>query len=324
VKRRQFITLLGGAAAWPVAARAQRPTMRLIGLLGTGTPSTQGQWNTAFMERLRDLGWIEGRNIAIAVRWAQGRDERYAELAAEFVRLKVDVIVAAGNTPVAAAKQATATIPIVSPILGDPVSTGLIAGLARPGGNITGLILNPPGVRGKRIELLREVVPTLHRVAILATAGNISASSTVEEAKASARALGLEVIELRIREATDIAPALATLNSSTDAVYVEGEPFSTANQIRINTLAVGAKLPTMFVQREFIAAGGLMSYGPNVTDLYRRAAELVDKILRGSKSADIPVEQPTKFDLVVNLTTAKTLGLNIPEAFLLRADEVID
>ena len=278
----------------------------------------------AFVERLRELGWIDGRNVTIEYRWGEGRDERFAEIAAEFVRLKVDVIVTLGTQPVLAAKQATAHVPIVFAAAGDPVGTGLVASLARPGSNLTGLSLQAPDLAGKQLELLREVIPGLRRVAVLINVGNAAAVRELGEVQAAARPLGLEVITLEIRRAEDIAPAIEALKSRAEVLYVPSDPLFTPNRIRINTLALSARLPTIFFERDYVDAGGLMSYGPNRSDMFRRAAELVDKILRGAKPADIPVEQPTKFDLVINLTTAKALGLTIPEWFLLRANEVIE
>jgi putative ABC transport system substrate-binding protein len=326
MRRRDFISAIAGsAAAWPLAAHAQQAgRLPTVGILGTGSASTQGQWNAAFVQRLRELGWIEGRTLVIETRWAKGRNERFADIAAEFVRLKTDVIVAAGTAPVMTVKRVTASIPIVAAIMGEPVGTGLVASLARPGGNVTGLSMTVPGLSSKRIELLREMVPSLRRLAIMSSVGNPNAAVNVSELQASAHALGLDVVISEVRRAEDIAPAIDSFKNRADALYVDGDPLMTTNRIRINTLAVGAKLPTLYVQRQYVEAGGLMSYGPNVPDLFRRAGEYVDKILRGTKPADIPIEQPTKFDLVINLTTAKALGLTIPEAFLLRADEVIE
>jgi putative tryptophan/tyrosine transport system substrate-binding protein len=325
MKRRDFITLLGGAAAWPLAARAQQAAMLpTIGFLGPNTPSLDSRRVGAFVQRLRELGWIEGRNVATEYRWAEGRTEHLAEFAAEFVRLKVDVIVTSGTPPVIAAKQATSVIPIVFAAVGDPVGTGLVAALARPGGNATGLSIQATDLAGKRLELLREVVPGLRRLAIMANAGAPPAALEMAEVQTTARGLGLEVVASEIRRPEDIAPALESLNGRAEALYVCNDPLVTTNRIRINTLALGMRLPTIYNVREFVEAGGLMSYGPNFLDLYRRAADFVDKILRGAKPADIPVEQPTKYDLVVSLKTAKALGLAIPETFLLRADEVIE
>jgi putative ABC transport system substrate-binding protein len=324
--RREFITLLGGtAAAWPLAARAQQPVkLPTIGFLGAATSSSYGQWVAAFVQRLRELGWIEGRTVAIEVRWAEGHTERLAEIAAEFVQLKVDVIVTHSAVPVLAAKQATSVIPMVFAVAADPLGTGLVASLAHPGGNVTGLSLQVTDLTGKRVELLREVVPGMRRLAIMANVGAPAAVLEMGEAQAAARTLGLEAATIEIRRAEEIALAFDALKGRAEALYVCGDPLVFAHRIRINTLALGARLPTMYGPREHVDAGGLISYGPNFSDLYRRAADYVDKILRGAKPADIPVEQPTKFDLVINLTTAKVLGLTIPESLLLRADEVIE
>jgi ABC-type uncharacterized transport system substrate-binding protein len=324
IKRRDFITLLGGAAAWPLGARAQQAgKLPTIGFLGTTTPSAWSQWVAAFVQRLRDFGWIEGRTIAVEYRWGEGRDERFVEIAAELVQLKVDVIVTSG-TALLAAKQATSVIPIVFAVANDPVGSGFVASLSRPGGNITGLSLQSTDLAGKRLELLREVVPDLRRLAIMAHVGNPGAVLEMAEVQAAAHALGLEVATLEIRRAEDIAPAFEALNGRVNALYIETDALIFTHRIRINTLALAARLPTMHSVRAYVEAGGLMSYGPNYTDLFRRAGELVDKILRGAKPADIPVEQPTKFDLVINLTTAKALGLEIPPTLLGRADEVIE
>jgi len=325
MRRREFITLIGGAAtSWPFPARGQQAgTLPTVGFLGTTTPSIMSQWTAAFVGRLRELGWIEGRTIKIEDRWAEGRGERYAEIAAEFVRLKVDVIVTTG--PAAPqAKKATSVIPIVLALSGDPVGAGLVASLARPGGNITGLSMQWPDAAGKRLELLREVVPSFPRLAIMVNVGFPDAVLEASEAKAVARSLGLEVATLEIRRAEDIVPAFESLEDRADALYVTADALLNANRIRINTLALGARLPTMHAFRESVEAGGLMSYGPNLASMFRRAAEYVDKILRGAKPGDLPVEQPTKFDLVINLTTAKALGLTVPPTLLARADEVIE
>ncbi len=325
IRRREFITLVGGAAAaCPLAAHAQQQTMPVIGFLVAGTPLSHGQWVAAFVQRLRELGWIEGRTIAIEYRWGEGRNERFAEIAAEFVRRKVDVIVTSATAAVVAAKQATSVIPIVFAAAGDPVGTGLVASLARPGGNITGLSIQQPDVAAKRLELLREVVPRLGRLAILGNVGGPAVVLDMREVQAAARTLGLDVITLEIRRGEDIVPAFEALNGRVEALYVVIDPLVNTHRIRINTLALAGRVPTMHTFREGVEAGGLMSYGPNVPDLFRFAADYVDKILRGAKPGDIPVEQPRKFDLIINLTTAKALGLTIPEAFLLRANEVLE
>ena len=325
MRRREFMTLVGGAvAAWPLAARAQQQRkLPTIGFLGASTSSNWSHWTTAFVQRLRELGWIEGRTVAIEYRWAEGRSDRFTEIAAEFVRLKVDVILTVGSAA-AVARQATSTIPIVFALAADPVGSGLVASLARPGGNLTGLSLQSSDLAGKRIELLREVLPGLRRLAIIANADSSSAVLESAEARAAARKLGLDADVLEIRRAEDIGDAFGTLESGVQALYVCPDPLVNANHARINTLALGARLPTIHPFRDYLGAGGFMSYGANNADLFRRAGDYVDKILRGAKPGDLPVEQPTKFDLVINLTTAKALGLKIPESFLLRADEVIE
>jgi ABC-type uncharacterized transport system substrate-binding protein len=326
MKRREFIMLLGGAAAaWPLAARAQQPgKLPTIGVLGSATPSTQASRFAAFVQRLRELGWIENRTVAIEYRWAEGRSERYSEIAAEFVRLKVDVIVTTGTPVVIVAKQATAVIPIVFVTITDPVGSGLVASLARPGGNVTGLSLQSPDIAGKRLALVREVVPNLRRVAFMGNIDNPFVPREMHEVQAAAGTLGLEAATFEIRRTQDIVPAFEALKHRVEAVYLASEGLTDANRLRINILALGARLPTMWPQQEPVEAGGLMSYGPSFTDQFRRAGDFVDKILRGAKPADLPVEQPVKFDLVVNLVVAKALGLEVPPTLLARADEVIE
>jgi putative tryptophan/tyrosine transport system substrate-binding protein len=324
MRRREFITLFSGAASWPLAARAQQTgKVPTIGILGAD-PSIESQRVAAFVQRLRELAWIDGHNLAIEYRWGEGRNERNAENAAELVRLKVDVIVTQGTPTTLAAKQATAVIPIVFATAGDPLGTGLVASLARPGGNLTGLSSQTAETAGKRLELLREIVPGLGRLAIMGNVGNPLSVLELGEAQAAARALGLEVTTAELRRAEDISPAFDALKGRADALYVCVDALVNTHRIGINILAVAARLPTIHFFREYVEMGGLMSYGPNDLDMFRRAANFVDKILRGAKPADLPVEQPTKFDLVINLTTAKALGLTIPEPFLLRADEVIE
>jgi putative ABC transport system substrate-binding protein len=326
MRRRVFIALVGSAAlGYPLAARAQQAgKLPTIGYMGSGTPSTQSQWLTVFVQRLRDLGRIEGRNVAIEVRWAEGRSERFAEIVAEFVRLKVHVIITSGSVGVLTAKRATAVIPIVFAATSNPVGAGLVASLARPGGNVTGLSVQSTDSAGKQIELLREVLPGFGRLAIMANAGSPAAVLEMGEVQAAAGTLGLEVTTLEIRRAADIAPAFEALNGRPEALYVVADPLVNTNRIRIITLALAARLPATYGSREYVDAGGLMSYGPNISDLFRRAADHVDKILRGTKPADIPVEQPTKFEFVFNLKTAKALGLTVPPSLLARADEVIE
>jgi ABC-type uncharacterized transport system substrate-binding protein len=326
MKRREFISLLGGAAlAWPLAARAQQPgKLPTIGFLGQSTRSAGSEWVAAFVQRLRELGWNEGRTIVIEYRWGEGREERFAEVAAEFVRLKVDVIVTSGTLAVMAAKQATSVIPIVFATAGDPVGNQLVASLARPGGNATGLSVQSSELAGKRIELLREVVPGLRRLAIMGNVSNPFTALEMGEAQAAAGKVGFEVVTLEIRRAQDIVPAFETLKGRSEALYLCIDAVANTNRIPINILAVGARLPTMHGSRDYVEAGGLMSLGANFPDQFRRSADYVDKILRGAKPADLPVQQPTKFDLIVNLITAKALDLRIPPSILARADEVIE
>jgi putative ABC transport system substrate-binding protein len=326
MKRREFLGVLSGAAAsWPLAARAQQAgKLPTIGYLGTATASTWGPWTAAFVQRLRELGWIEGRTVAIEYRWAEGRSERYGEIAAEFVRLKVDVIFTSGGA-VIAAKRATSVIPIVFALARDAVGAGFVASLARPGGNVTGISSQSTDVAGKRLELVREVIPGLRRLAIMANGAIPSNRLEVAETEGAARALGLEVATAEILRAEDIAPAIEAIKlGRANALYVSIDPLMIANRIRLNTLALAAQLPTIYGQSEFVEAAGFMSYGASSPDGFRRAADYVDKILRGAKPSDLPVEQPTKYDLVINLTTAKALGLTVPPTLLARADEVIE
>ena len=325
IGRREFIVLLGGAAAaWPGAARGQQSgKLPTIGFLSVATGSASTDRVGAFVRRLRELGWVEGHNVVIEYRWGEGRAERYTEIAAEFVRLKVDVIVTSGPSAIVAVKQATSVIPIVFAAMEDPVGEGLVASLARPGGNLTGLSVQGPDVAGKRVELLREMVPGLRQLAIL-VATNRGLPREAREVETAAGTLGIEATTFHIQRAEDIAPVFDTINGHAQALYVVQGPFVGANRHRINTLALGARMPTVHANRENVEVGGLMSYGPNFPDLFRRAGDYVDKILRGAKPADLPVEQPIKFDLVINLITAKALGLAVPPMLLARADEVIE
>jgi putative ABC transport system substrate-binding protein len=326
VRRRDFITLLGGTAAvWPLSTRAQQSAKPpIIGYLSAASASSESQWTPVFVRRLHELGWIEGRTVEIEYRWVEGHPERLSAFADELVRLKVSVIVTGSTLPTIAAKRATLVIPIVFVASGDPVGSGLVASLARPGGNVTGLSIQSVDAVSKRVELLRDVVPNLRRLAVLANESNPVVRREAEEVQAAAHALGVEVAPLDVRRADDIAPAFAALDSHADALYVTADPLLTSNANAISALALKARLPDVHGLREEVVAGGLLSYGPSVPDLYRRAAELVDKILRGTKPADIPVEQPTKFDLVINLKTANALGLTIPHNLLVLADEVIE
>jgi putative ABC transport system substrate-binding protein len=324
MRRREFIAGLGGAATWPLLVRAQPSTMPLIGFLGSQTPSGQKLWTDAFVQRVRELGWVDGRNVRIEYRWAEGSGPRSAEFAAEFIKLKADVIVTNGTPMILAAKRATSVIPIVFAAAGDPVGTGLVASLNRPGANLTGLSLQASDLAGKHIELLREARPGIKRLGILVNVESPNTATQLREAQAAASTLGVEVVVLEIRAAKDIAPAFDKAKGQVEALFVLNEPLVIANSARINALAIAGGLPTVYAFREFVDTGGLMSYGPHFPDLFRRAGEYVDKILRGAKPAELPVQQPTKFELVINLKTAKALGLEISSALLARADEVIE
>jgi len=324
MRRREFITLIVGATAtWPMRTSAQQ-TGRLptIGFLGASA-SAFAPWAAAFATRLRELGWVEGRTIVIEHRWSEGRAERNAEIAAEFVRLKVDVILTVGSA-VPIVKQATTVIPIVFAVAIDPVGSGLVASLAKPGGNATGLSLQQSELAGKRVELLREVMPRLRRLAVMFNADNPQPVLEMGETQAEARRLGLEIIPLAIRRAEDIAPALQDLKTKADAVYLAVDQLIVSNRPSILALAAGERLPTISGERDFVPAGALMSYGPNFLELFRHSADYVDRILHGTKPSDIPVEQPTKYELVINLKTAKALDLAMPPAVLARADELIE
>lgn len=325
MKRRQFLGLVSVAvAAWPLPVRAQQAArLPTIGFLGVSTPSGWSHYVAAFDQRLRELGWINGRTVAIDIRWAEGRGERFAEIAAEFVQHKVDIIVTAGGA-VAAAKQATSVIPIVFALANDPVGSGLVVSLARPDGNVTGLSVQATDLAGKRLELLREIAPGSQRLAVLVNVGYAAAVLEMHEVQQAARKLGFDAALSEIRRAEEIAPAFEALRGNTQALYVVADPLTGTNQVRINTLALEAQLPTMHGIREYVETGGLISYGASVSDLFRRAAEFVDRILRGAKPTDLPVEQPTKFELVVNLKTAKALGLDVPAKLLALADQVIE
>ena len=325
IDRRAFIATVVGSIILgaPVASRAQRAgKLSTIGFLGADA-SAFSPWTAAFVAHLRELGWIEGSTITIEYRWSQGRTERYAEIAAEFVRLKVDVIVTVGSA-VPIVRQATATIPIVFAVGIDPVGSGLVASLAQPGGNVTGLSIQANELAGKRLEIARELVPRLHRLAIMFNVGNAQPVLEMGETQAAARMLGFEVVPLVIQRPEDIASAFQALKTRADALYVAVDQLIVANRTSIITSALGARLPTIFSTRDFVKAGALMSYGPSYTERFRHAADYVDKILRGTKPGDIPVDQPTKFELVINLKTAKALGITIPQSVLRRADEVIE
>ena len=327
IRRREFITALGGAAvAWPLTARAQQPAMPVIGFLGatTSSASEEGPRLTVLVQRLKELGWIEGRTVGIEYRWAGGHSERFTDFAAEFARLKADLIVTYSTPAVIAVKQITSAIPIVFAGVADPVGTGLVASLARPGGNATGVSLQTTDIAGKRLELLREIVPGLRRLAIIANVDSTNAVLEMVEVQKAARILNLDIVPLEIRRAEEIAPAFDRLKGRAEALYVSLDPIVSVHRVRINILALGARMATLVPFRAFVQAGGLMCYGPSQSDVWGRTADYVDKILRGTKPADLPVEQPTKFDLIINLTTAKVLDLDLPSTLLARADEVIE
>jgi putative tryptophan/tyrosine transport system substrate-binding protein len=312
--RRKFVKLLPGiVVAWPLVARAQQSAPRLIGVLGAD-PTVWSSWTAAFVTRLRELGWITGDTIDVEYRWAGGSSQRVSDITAEFLRRNVDVIVTYGAAA-ALVKQATTTVPIVLAVASDP-GTGLIASLVLPGGNVTGISIEQSELIGKRLDLLREVVPQLRRLVIMANAGYAMTVLEAKRAKAMAQALGLEAAWLEIWQSKDIAPAFEAIRGKADGLYVVSDVLIAANRTLINTLALSARLPTMLSYGDYVAAGGLMSYGPNFANLFRQAADMVDKILRGTKPSDIPVEQPSKFELVINLETAKALGITVPESLL--------
>jgi ABC-type uncharacterized transport system substrate-binding protein len=326
MRRREFITLIGGTAATrPFTALAQQTAKPpVVGFLGANTASTQKSSTEAFVRRLHELGWAEGRNLIIEYRWAEGRFERSAELLADLVGMHVNIIFTHATQNVIAAKQATSVIPIVFAAAGDPVGNNLVASLARPGGNVTGLSLQSNDLAGKRLDILRELDPALRRLAFLANTTNPNTMAEASELHAAARTLGVDVVTSRIKRADDVAPIVEGLKGRAQALYVQTDPLMTTNRVLINDLALKARLPTMAGVREYTEANGLMSYGPNFPDLFRRGADYVDKILRGAKPSDLPVEQPTKFDFIINLQTAKALGLTVPPTLLARADEVIE
>ena len=325
MRRRRFITLVGAAAALPLAARAQQPAkIPTIGFMSVSTPKAWSPFVAAFEQRLAELNWINGRTVAIEYRWAEGRSERFVEIAAEFVRLKVDVILTGGSA-VLAAKRATQTIPIVFALANDPLGAGLVASLSRPGGNVTGLSLQGPDIGSKRLGLIREALPGLRRLAIIANPTyTLKRLQELQEVKAEAVGLGFDPVGLEIRRAEDLETAMDALKGRADALYACADALISANAAHINALALAARLPTMFYAREYIQGGGFMSYGPNVPRLFRRSADFVDKILRGTKPGDIPVEQPTTLELIINLKTAKSLGLVLSSTLLATADDVME
>jgi putative tryptophan/tyrosine transport system substrate-binding protein len=327
MKRRDFITLLGGVATgWPLAARAQQSQKApRIGVLLPGTPTSFAVRANAFLEGLRDLGYVEGKTIAIEWKWAEDKIERFPELAAELVRANVDVIVTGGTSAATALKSATKTVPIVMAIIGDPVAAGLVESLGRPGGNATGFSIIAPEVGTKRLELLKEIVPDAFSVAVMLNPNNPQSRIELKEMQVAARTLGLQLHSIQITSEAVLDEAFAALTKAVpQGLILLTDPILFSQRKRIVELANNSRLPAMYFFQEFVKEGGLMSYGPSDADLFRRSAVYVDRILKGTRPSDLPVEQPTKFDLFINLKTAKALGLEIPPTLLARADEVIE
>jgi putative ABC transport system substrate-binding protein len=332
VRRREFITLIGGAAAassvsWPRAARAQQAgKVARIGFLGTSSPGLERHLVDAFRQRLSELGHVDGQNIAIEYRWAEGQDNRLPALAAELVRLRPDIIVTTGTPGTLAAKRATNTVPIVFSSSGNPVNAGLVASFSRPGGNVTGFTISGPELEGKRVQLLKEAVAGLSRAAMVWNSSNPGLIDFYHQTRAAAAALNLTLQPVvEVRSTNDFAGAFATIaGARPQAMFVVADRFLLAHRAQIVDFAATSRLPTMYPYRSYVEAGGLMSYAPNDLDQFRRTAIYVDKILKGAKPADLPVEEPTKFELVVNLKAAKALGLDLSAETLTRADEVLE
>ena len=324
MKRREFITFLSAAVAWPLAARAQQSKLRRLGFLWD-SPAVFPEAMEAFRHELRELGYVDGRNIVVEYRWAEGNPERMREMAEELVRLKVDVIIAPSSVYTAAARQATSTIPVVFFSHADPLGSGHVSSLSRPGGNITGISLMMTETNVKLLELLMEAIPGLSRIAVVWDPGTPSHRPGLRAVEAAARDLGLRLQALPVSGPAEYDSAFAAMtNNRAEAVLVLSTPVYTAGAARLAELAIAHRLPSMFGPSEHARAGGLMSYGPDRADLWRRGAIYVDKVLKGAYPAELPVQQPTKFELVVNVRTAKALGVTIPEGFLLRADKVIE
>jgi putative ABC transport system substrate-binding protein len=331
MRRRDFITgIVGSAAAWPLIARAQQPkSVARIGFLTTPSLESpeQVEIQNVFQQGLHELGYLEGKNILIEYRGADSKVERFPILAAELVQLKLDVIVASNTLAARAVRQATSIIPIVVPVMGDPVGDGLVASLAQPGGNITGLTFLGPQLVAKRLALLRDALPTASRIAGLwhpGAYGERTMSGMMEEAEAAARTLGLQLQLVAVQGPDDFERAFSTIEARSDALMVFPSPMLFTERRRIVGLATNHRLPSMSMAREFAELGGLIAYGASIPDLFRRSSIYVDKMIKGAKPADLPVEQPTKFELVINLKTARGLGLSISRDFLLIADEVIE
>jgi ABC-type uncharacterized transport system substrate-binding protein len=328
MKRRQFITLLGGTAvAWPLTARTQQTgKMSRIGYLGSSSPSLEPHYVEAFRQKLRDLGHVDGENIVIEYRWAGGQDDRLPNLATELVRLEPDIIVTTGTPGTLAAMHATKTIPIVMASAGDPVGVGLVASLVRPGGNVTGFAILAPELEGKRLELLKQAVPELSRIAILWNPSNPAIVSSFDAIETAGRALRISLDPVaEVRRADELDNAFFAIASARPhALVVLADRFLLAHRKRIVEFAAVKRLPGMYPYREYVDAGGLMSYAPSNIELFRGAATYVDKILKGAKPGDLPVQEPTRFELIVNLKNAKAIGIDVPPSLLARADEVIE
>ena len=323
LKRREFITLLGGAAAWPLAASGQQPAMPVIGFLGGADPVGYAPQIEALRLGLRDYGYVEGRTITIEYRWAEGRYDRLPALAADLVRRKVAVIVTQGTPAAFAAKQATTTIPIVMAIVGNPVDTGLVSTLARPGGNITGSSFFYAELSAKRLEIMKELMPPLARAGVLLNPDNPAMPSIVRAMTQMAKAINVTLQSIDVRHLDDLEPAFQRARSQLDAVVIVEDGMFVANRRSIAELAVKNQLPSIGF-REYCEAGGLAAYGVDFPHIWRGAGVIVDKILKGRKPAELPIEQATRFELILNLKTAKTLGVNVPPAPLARADKVIE
>jgi putative tryptophan/tyrosine transport system substrate-binding protein len=327
MKRRELIALLAAAAAaWPLAARAQQPVkVPRIGFLGNSTAELEANLVDPLRDGLRDLGYVEGRSIVIEYRWAEGKYERFPALIAELIASKVDVIVTAGTPASLAVKKATTSVPLVMVAVGDPVATRLVPSLAKPGGNITGLTSIAEEIEGKRLELLRAVAPTISHVALLGNSGNASQKRALDEMKAAAATLQMKVLFLDVRAANQLDGAFATIvRKRPGALFVFADRLFLHHRARIMDFATQHRLPGVHAYRELVEAGGLMSFGPSYPGMHRRAAYYVDRILKGTKPGDLPVERPATFELVINLKTAKALGLTIPPSLLVRADQVIE
>lgn len=321
MRRREFIAALGSTLVLPSAYAQQ---VRTIGLFGSGSETAQREWTAAFVQRIAQLGWTEGRNLKIEYRWAEGRSERFAEIASELVGLKVDLLLTHNTVPTLVAKKATSSIPIVFATAGDPVGSGIVASLARPGANVTGLSGQAPDTAGKRIELLREMSPGLAHLGALTEPGNPYAALDVKEVQRAAETFNVKVQTVEVGPGDKVEAVINSLRGRVQALYVLALPRFYAYRVQINAASLAARLPTMYVIREYVEAGGLISYGANWTSMWRRAADVAAKVLSGVQPGDIPVEQPTEFDLVINSRTAKTLGLAVSPALFARANEVIE